>query len=257
MSHQQQYYETVETSTRTTYDRFLEFERLLKMYPPTSSSSPRAAPRLNPTPLGLCAFALTTFVLSMYNAGIGIPVTASHGVVMGLALFYGGLIQLIAGLLEFRIGNNFGALAFCSYGGFWLGLSSLNIYLFNFLNSIDIVTMNKAFGVFFLAWTIFTAAMLVSSLRTNVALIALFFCLTLTFILLTACKFQQNDYNLQRAAGVFGIITAVIAWYAAFASLLKKGENSYFSLPVYDLTPQIPMVNIERPTSGNIRSQKI
>ena len=249
-------YENVDVSTRQAYERFIEFERLMKSY--SAQSSPHS--RLNPTPLGLCAFALTTFILSMYNAGVGIPVTASHGVVMGLALFYGGLIQLLAGLLEFRIGNNFGALAFCSYGGFWLGLSSLYSGFFGFLGSMDSTTVNHAFGVFFLAWTIFTAAMFVSSLRTNVALVALFALLTLTFILLTACKFQNNDYNLQRAAGAFGIITSIIAWYGAFASLLKKGENSYFSLPVYNLAPQVsqvPTIVIDKPSRTNIHSQKM
>ncbi|CAF5105815.1 unnamed protein product, partial [Rotaria sp. Silwood1] len=80
----------------------------------THSSNP-AFQGLNATPLGLCAFALTTFVASMYLCGISVPVDASIGVVMGLALFYGGATQLLAGFLSFREGNTFGALAFCSY----------------------------------------------------------------------------------------------------------------------------------------------
>ncbi|CAF1391743.1 unnamed protein product [Adineta steineri] len=258
MSHQyrkqQQTYETINIETRTSYERFLEFERLMKLYP--SRSSPSVP--FNPTPLGLCAFALTTFVLSMYNAGAIVPVEAPHGAVMGLALFYGGLIQLLAGLLEFRIGNNFGALAFCSYGGFWLGLASLFINSFGFLNdyATDPSVENKALGIFFLAWAIFTAAMFIASLRTNLALVALFFFLTITFILLTVCKFLQNDLNLQRAAGACGILTASIAWYAAFASLLKRGENSYFSLPVYNLSPQPTVIIADKPSS-NIYSQKM
>jgi succinate-acetate transporter protein len=248
---QKQHYETIDVHTRTSYERFLEFERLMKMYPPSSTH------RFNPTPLGLCAFALTTFILSMYNAGAIVPVTASHGAVMGLALFYGGLIQLLAGLLEFRIGNNFGALAFCSYGGFWLGLASLYVNVFGFLQGLDTATENKALGVFFLGWAIFTAAMFISSLRTNLALVALFFFLTITFILLTVCKFLQGNLDLQRAAGACGILTASIAWYAAFASLLKRGENSYFSLPVYNLAPQTPTVIIVDKPSTNILSRKM
>jgi succinate-acetate transporter protein len=219
---------------RTSYERFVEFERLMKMYPSTNYQG------FNPTPLGLCGFALTTFVLSMYNAGAVVPVTAPHGAVMGLALFYGGLIQLLAGLLEFRIGNNFGALAFCSYGGFWLGLGSLYINSFNFLSgySSDPSVQDKALGVFLLGWTIFTAAMFISSFRTNLIIVLLFFFLTITFILLTASKFCLGDQNLQRAGGAFGILTASIAWYAAFASLLKKGENSCFNSPVCSLAPQ-------------------
>ncbi|CAF1328452.1 unnamed protein product [Rotaria sp. Silwood1] len=247
---QKQEYENIDVQTRASYERFLEFERLMKMYPPSSSQN------FNPTPLGLCAFALTTFILSMYNAGVAVPVTAPHGVVMGLALFYGGLIQLLAGLLEFRVGNNFGALAFCSYGGFWLGLASLYVESFNFLGNYPSDVQEKALGVFFLGWTIFTAALLVSSFRTNLALVALFFFLTLTFILLTASKFQLGHLNLQRAAGAFGIITAFIAWYAAFASLLKRGVNSYFSLPVYNLAPDSPLI-ITNESSTHTRTQKI
>ncbi|CAF3782359.1 unnamed protein product [Rotaria sp. Silwood1] len=224
----QQEYENIDAQTRVSYERFLEFERLMKMYPPSSSQN------FNSTPLGLCAFALTTFILSMYNAGVAVPVTTPHGIVMCLALFYGGLIQLLAGLLEFRVGNNFGALAFCSYGDFWLGLASLYVQSFNFLGNYSSDVQEKALG----------------------ALVALFFFLTLTFLLLTASKFQLGHLNLQRAVDAFGIITASIAWYAAFASLLKRGVNSYFSLPVYNLAPDSPLIIIDE-SSTNIRTQKI
>lgn len=246
------YVNTDVAPTRTSYERFLEFERLMRMYPSFSSSTRR----FNPTPLGFCAFALTLFVFSMYNAGVAVPVSASHGVLMGLALFYGGVIQTIAGLLEFRVGNNINALTFCSYGGFWLGLASLYIGSFSFLFNMDITVQNKAFGIFFLAWAIFTFALLISSVRTNVVFIVLLFCLTLTFALLTACKLRQDDYNIQRAAGAFGILTAAIAWYAAFASLLIRGQNSYFSLPVINLAPSTPMMIIDEPLT-EIRSQKL
>jgi succinate-acetate transporter protein len=251
MSHhhpRQHQHEAVDVQTRVSYERFLEFERLMKMYP---SSIPQ---RFNPTPLGLCAFALTTFVFSMYNAGIAVPVTYAHGAAMGLALFYGGLIQLIAGLLEFRVGNSFGALAFCSYGGFWLALASVDSTMFGVSSGYDPTERNNALGIFFLAWAIFTASMLVSSLRTNAALVALFFFLTLTFILLAASKFRDADLNIQRAGGAFGILTAAIAWYGAFASLLKRGENSYFSLPVYNLASQPKSNTVNKPT-GNVDSQ--
>jgi succinate-acetate transporter protein len=250
--HHKHRYEPADTPTRASYERFLQFERLMKTY----SSTP--SPRFNPTPLGLCAFALTLFVYSMYNAGATVPVdTPPIQIVMGLAFFYGGLIQLLAGLLEFRIGNNFAALAFCSYGGFWFGLASLYSYLFNFVSEVDDPTiLNKALGVFFLAWAIFTAAMFISSLRTNIVLIAFFFFLTITFILLTAYKFEQDHRDIQRAAGAFGILTSAIGWYAAFASLLKRNENSYFSLPVYNLAPQSPVVIIDN-SSTDYGTQKL
>src|SRR6266700_4245586 len=92
-----------------------------------------AAPAVaNPAPLGLSAFALTTFVLSSSNAGFLFPAVGAGGdVVIGLALFYGGLVQLIAGIQEFRAGNTFGATAFCSYGVFWLALGFILLPLFS------------------------------------------------------------------------------------------------------------------------------
>lgn len=79
----------------------------------------------NPAPLGLAAFGLTTFVLSMYNAGVGVGYGGATNVVVGLALFYGGFVQLLAGMWEFRTGNTFGATAFSSYGAFWLSYATL------------------------------------------------------------------------------------------------------------------------------------
>lgn len=231
---------------RVSYEQFLEFERLVKGYPK------RSIHVMNPTPLGFCAFALTLFVYSMYMAGATVPVTMSPAPAMGLALFYGGLIQLIAGLLEFRLGNNFYALTFCSYGGYWFGLASLYIGgSFNFFSAtgtntngftsisvFDPTIQDKALGVFYLGWTIFTLAMLISSVRSNVVLVGFFFFLLVTYILFTASKFLMSQtIGLQQAGGAIGIFTAVIAWFLGFASLLRRGENSYFNLPNYSLSP--------------------
>ncbi|CAF1076371.1 unnamed protein product [Didymodactylos carnosus] len=218
-----------------TYERFLQFQRLINLYDTQSAVIPKKIG--NPAPLGLCAFALTTFILSMYNAGATVPVTAHPGVVLGSAMFFGGLVQLLAGMWEFKAGNSFGALAFSAYGGFWLSVAALYVKAFGFLDDYndDHVTINNALGVFFLGWTIFTFAMFIASHRTNGVLMALFFFLTLTFILLTASKFQNDHLNLKRAAGAFGILTSAIAWYGAFAALLTP-DTSYFALPVYDLS---------------------
>src|SRR6266581_1196225 len=134
-----------------------------------------AAPAVaNPAPLGLSAFALTTFVLSASNAGFIFPAVFTGGtVVVGLALFYGGIVQLVAGIQEFRQGNTFGATAFCSYGGFWLALG------FTLLPGSGIVAAYKAstdlhaaLGYFLLGWTIFTGLMFLGTLRSNIALMA-------------------------------------------------------------------------------------
>src|SRR5260370_14478654 len=112
----------------------------------------------NPAPLGLSAFALTTFVLSMSNAGWIFPsVGAGGAVVVGLALFYGGIGQLIAGIQEFRAGNTFGATAFCSYGGFWMALGFVLLPPTGIpATPLPTRTLPPALAVFLLGWTIFT-----------------------------------------------------------------------------------------------------
>ena len=170
----------------------------------------------NPAPLGLCAFALTTFVLSAANAKL----YAGHEIVIGLALFYGGLAQLLAGMWEFKTGNTFGATAFTSYGAFWLAVgASLQLHL---------IPPGQAFAFFLLGWTIFTGLMFLATLKTTWALIALFGCLLLTFLCLTIGAFGGGTEQL---GGYLGLLTALIAWYTALAGLLSS-MNSAFTLPV-------------------------
>src|SRR5437868_13797166 len=122
-------------------------------------SEARALPLGNPAPLGLSAFALTTFVLSSANAGfLFAKGPASGAIVIGLAIFYGGLAQLIAGTVEFRAGNTFGATAFTSYGSFWLALGFTLMPLFGGKNLVELIGTDAAtgVGVFLLGWTIFT-----------------------------------------------------------------------------------------------------
>ncbi|KAG1183231.1 hypothetical protein G6F35_015402 [Rhizopus arrhizus] len=130
-----------------------------------------AAPTIaNPGPLGLCGFALTTFVLSLHNAGAGLPATSPHGVVTGLAFFYGGLVQLLAGMWEFKTGNTFGATAFSSYGGFWLSFGLIFIPGANITGSYggNTAILEKSLGYYLLGWTIFTGIMLIASHRSSI-----------------------------------------------------------------------------------------
>jgi succinate-acetate transporter protein len=177
-----------------------------------------AAAIANPAPLGLSAFALTTFVLSSGNAGL---YTGASGVV-GLALFYGGLAQFVAGIHEFRTGNTFGATAFCSYGAFWLAVG-FDVWQPNLLGA--------GFSYFLLGWTIFTAMMFLGTLRSNVALMAVFAFLTLTFLSLTLGEFGGKGSVFTPLGGWLGIITALIAWYTALAGVLASGAAT-FKLPV-------------------------
>jgi succinate-acetate transporter protein len=205
----------------------------------TERSEPAVAAVANPAPLGLSAFALTTFVLSVVNAGL---IAAPKGInpasiVIGLALFYGGITQLIAGLQEFRAGNTFGATAFCSYGGFWLALG------FILLPGSGIVasfipkgaaapdpSFDTALGFFLLGWTIFTGLMFLATLRSNIALILVFGVLFLTFLFLTIGALGGGS-SMTMIGGWLGIITALLAWYTALAGILASSK-SMFTLPV-------------------------
>jgi succinate-acetate transporter protein len=183
----------------------------------------------NPAPLGLSAFALTTFVLSSFNAGL---FGKAPSIVLGLAFFYGGLVQLLAGLQEFRAGNTFGATAFCSYGGFWLAVGVTLTPAFNVIGAYGGATdpaFHTAFGYFLLGWTIFTAWMFFGTLRTTLALMAVFLFLALTFLALTLGELGAGAIWVQ-IGGWLGIITAIIAWYTAMAGVLAA--NGVFTLPV-------------------------
>ena len=181
------------------------------------------APAVNPAPLGLCAFALTTFVLSAANAHLLTGGPTAVTIVLGLALFYGGLAQILAGMWEFKVANTFGATAFTSYGAFWIAFGAT-------VQMHWIPTGSNALGFFLLGWTIFTLVMFLSTFRTNMGLILLFGFLLVTFLLLTLHAFGAGD-NFGLLGGYLGLATAVIAWYNALAGLLVA-TRSGFSLPL-------------------------
>lgn len=193
----------------------------------TERSEPVAAAVANPAPLGLSAFALTTFVLSSANAGW----ISAGNVVLGLALFYGGLAQLIAGVQEFRAGNTFGATAFCSYGGFWLAFGVILTPAFGVVAAYPkAADLHTALGFFLLGWTIFTGLMFLGTLRSNMALIAVFGLLFLTFLALTIGELGGGS-SFGTIGGYLGILTALAAWYTALAGILASSK-SVFTLPV-------------------------
>jgi succinate-acetate transporter protein len=187
------------------------------------------SPIADPGPLGLAAFALTTFVLSMFNADlIG---KGGEPIVFGLALAYGGLAQVLAGMWEFRTGNTFGAVAFTSYGAFWL---SFWAFVQFFEKSVPAADAGHAVGLFLIAWGIFTAYMLIASLRTTGAVALVFALLTVTFLLLGIGNAGAHT-GIVKAGGWVGLATALAAWYASFAAV----TNSTFGrtvMPVWPLT---------------------
>jgi uncharacterized protein len=180
----------------------------------------------NPAPLGLAAFAMTTFVLSMFNANLvnekGTPV------VLGLALAYGGIVQLVAGIWEFRTGNTFGAVAFCSFGAFWISFWALEVFYAKQIGG----NVGHSVGVYLWAWAIFTAYMTVAALRVSVAVLAVFVLLTATFVLLAIGAVGPHT-TVTHWGGYVGLATAVAAWYASFAAV----TNSTFGRTVMPLMP--------------------
>ncbi|MFC3884862.1 acetate uptake transporter [Bacillus songklensis] len=169
----------------------------------------------DPGPLGLAAFALTTFVLSCVNAHL-VPASVAD-VFLTLGLFYGGLAQLLAGMWEFKKDNTFGATAFTSYGAFWIALSSMVYLQLNGVLSFG-ADKNIAVGLFLVAWTIFTFYMWIGTFRLNLALNLVFSLLLATFILLDLTEFKIISGP---AAGYVGIATAFAAWYASAAGILN------------------------------------
>jgi len=199
-------------------------------------ADPTAAPTIqfpkvaDPGPLGLAAFALTTFVLSFFNAGLA-P-ASGEPIVFGLAFAYGGLAQLLAGMWEFRTGNTFGAVAFTSYGAFWLSFWAFVQFFEKELPTKDPGVAGHAIGLYLIAWGIFTSYMFIASLRTTAAISLVFILLTVTFIVLGIGDVSGTE-DITKAGGFIGIATAIAAWYASFAAV----TNSTFGRTVLPVVP--------------------
>lgn len=199
-------------------------------------------PIADPGPLGLGAFAMTTFVLSMFNAQL--VGRGGEPVVLGLALAYGGIVQLLAGMWEFRTGNTFGAVAFSSFGAFWL---SYWAYVQFFAASVPAADAGHAVGLYLIAWGIFTAYMFVASLRTTAGVAVVFLLLAVTFIVLGIGNADGNN-TLVQIAGWCGLATAVAAWYTSFAAVTKATfGRSILPNPSLARPPSTPIVRSSSP----------
>jgi uncharacterized protein len=184
-------------------------------------------PIADPGPLGLAAFAMTTFVLSMFNAKL--VGSGGEPVVFGLALAYGGIAQVLAGMWEFRTGNTFGAVAFTSYGAFWISLWAFEQF---YADTVPAKDAGHAVGLFLIGWGIFTTYMFIASLRTTAAISMVFVLLSATFFLLGIGNAGAHD-NVIKIGGWFGLATAAAAWYASFAAV----TNSTFGRTVLPVVP--------------------
>ncbi|WP_037606941.1 acetate uptake transporter [Streptacidiphilus rugosus] len=193
------------------------------------TATPPTPAHADPAPLGLAGFALTTLLLSFVNADI-IKETGAIVVVLGLAAFYGGLAQFVAGVLEWRRGNTFGLMAFCSYGAFWLSYWWIVTHL-----SAASGDVHQAVGLYLIGWCIITAYLALASLRTNLAVVAVFVLLTVTFLLLGIGSFQNGTPApdaMTKVGGWFGIITAAAAFYASAATVVNaQHKRALLPLP--------------------------
>ena len=183
----------------------------------------------DPAPLGLAAFAATTFMLSMFNAGF--MGESGEPVVLGMALAYGGLAQLLAGMWEMRTGNTFGAVAFTSYGAFWLSFWAFEQFYADEITSA--ATLQHAVGLYLITWGVFTTYMFVASLRVSGAVALVFALLAVTFPLLGIGDALEKE-TIVKIGGYFGIATALAAWYASFAAVVNDTFKRIV-LPVKDL----------------------
>ena len=180
------------------------------------------SPVADPAPLGLAAFALTTFMLSGHNATF-IP----DIVWVGLALFYGGVVQLLAGMWEFRNRNTFGATAFSTYGGLWLALGVFVVLaettkLGSGLKGND---LPNGLAWYLLAFAIFNTYMMLWALRVNMAVFAVFLTLEITEIVLAVGFFREahgGSAYITHLGGWIGIVTAAVAWYASAAGVVNS-----------------------------------
>ena len=192
----------------------------------STAATPVISPIADPAPLGLAAFALTTFLLSAKNTTW--MSAASGDAWLGYAFAYGGLIQLLAGMWEFRNRNVFGATAFSTYGGFWIGLGLWALLVAPGIKSATVANHDLAWIL--LAFAIFNTYMLLWSTQLNTAVFGVFLTLELTEIILFIGGFANNA-NIVKVGGYVGVLTALVAWYAS-AALVSRGMVGRMALPV-------------------------
>lgn len=193
----------------------------------------------DPAPLGLAGFALTTVLLSGFNAGLingGNPAKVGSLVFLGMALFYGGLAQFMAGMWEFKNKNTFGATAFGSFGAFWMGVGIL--FVFDVVAKSPLVFFGGQGAIwFFFCWAVFTTYMWVASLRTNGAVMLVFLLLAATFWALWGGTLGSDAFGhgWTKIGGYLGLATAIVAFYASFAGVINSTFGKVVA-PVFPLT---------------------
>jgi uncharacterized protein len=180
----------------------------------------------NPAPLGLLGFGMTTVLLNLHNAGF----YELNSMILAMGICYGGLAQIIAGMMEWRKGNTFAATAFTSYGFFWLSLVALIV-----LTKLGwgAVSNDTAMAAYLAMWGLFTAVMFVGTLRLNRALQVVFGTLAILFFLLAYGDYTNASAGFKHCTGYEGIVCGFSAIYTGLAQVL----NELFGKTVLPLGP--------------------
>ncbi|MDP5239859.1 acetate uptake transporter [Uliginosibacterium sp. 31-16] len=168
----------------------------------------------NPAPLGLLGFGMTTILLNLHNAGL----FGMNSMILAMGIFYGGIAQVIAGVMEWKKGNTFGTVAFTSYGFFWMALVGLVSFPKTGLME---ATSTGGLVAFLVMWGIFTAILFVGTFKLNRATQVIFGSLTLLFALLALGDATGNE-TISHIAGWEGIFCGASAMYAAAAQILNE-----------------------------------
>jgi len=202
----------------------------------------------NPGPLGLIGFALTTFVLGLYQCGAGLPNSNPEGkvgpdqAVFGLAIFMGGFAQFTAGVLEFFRGNSFGLAVHCSYGAFWMSFAMFLIPSLGIATAygVDARALSFAIGIYLLAWCFLTIIFTIAALRTNWTIISVLVTLVLAFFFLSVAQFISTSHpkasiGVNKTGGAIAVICAMLAFYAG-ASGLMLAETTFVRFPLGPIT---------------------
>jgi len=199
----------------------------------TAHTEPAVSSVADPIPLGLSAFAFTTAILGCTFAGFILPgVGAGISLVVATALFYGGIVQILAGMWEFRKDNTIAATIFSSYGGFLVAFGVVFLPGFGIFQALNgAAILHPALGLFFLCWTIFSALLFLGSLRTNLALLIVLLLMFLSYLFLTIGELAGASVGLLIIGGWLGIVCALVAWYTALADMLRSAEGA-FKLPM-------------------------
>ena len=169
----------------------------------------------NPAPLGLMGFGMTTILLNLHNLGL----FKLNSMILAMGIFYGGVAQIIAGIMEFRKGNTFGTTAFTSYGLFWLSLVFLIVFP---MSAPEFTPDSTAWAAYLFLWGLFTLIMFFGTLKTNRGLQTVFVTLAVLFFLLAVSRFIPALLSITAIEGIF---CGFSAFYLALAEVLNEGHE--------------------------------